>query len=249
MLSWIHQKNIRVINASYGVTERQTLTRFAEWHKEITGLELDEIKLTLIVDDYFTSLFKRASKIIDRYPNSLFIFSAGNSGQNNDFSHHFPSKLKNDNVISVAALNQIRLASFSNWGKESVDIAAPGVGIMSLIPSVYTAQTGMTKTPANGTSMAAPFVSNLAARCLQKNEKLKAQEVKRIILATGLKHPELKDKIRSEAEALPDKALKACELSLEMSLDKAIELATSDVIEKQKDASTVPTEAVETPAP
>lgn len=249
MLSWIHRKNIRVINASYGVTERQTLTRFAEWHKEITGLELDEIKLTEIVNVYFKNLFKRATKILDRYPNSLFIFSAGNAGQNNDLSHHFPSKLKNDNVMSVTALNQIRLASFSNWGKESVDIAAPGVGIMSVIPSVYTEQTGMTKTPANGTSMAAPFVSNLAARCLQKNETLKAVEVKKIILATGLKHPELKDKIKSEAEAQPNKALKACELSLEMSLEKAIELATSDVIEKEKDVPTIPSEPVETPGP
>jgi subtilisin family serine protease len=147
----------------------------------------------------------------------------------------------------VAALNQDRLASFSNWGKESVDIAAPGVGIMSLLPSVYTAQTGMTKTPANGTSMAAPFVSNLAARCLQKNENLKAIEVKKIILATGLKHPELKDKMRSEAEAQPDKALKACELSLEMPLEKALELALSNVIQKNQDTPPVPTESSEAP--
>ncbi len=247
MLSWIHLNKIRVINASYGVTQKQTMTRFAEWHKEITGLELDEIKLTEIVDQYFINLFTRATRILKRYPNSLFIFSAGNAAQNNDHNHHFPSKLQSENVISVAALNQNRLASFSNWGKESVDIAAPGVGIMSLLPSVYSAQTGMKKTPANGTSMAAPFVSNLAARCLQKNEKLKAVEVKKIILATGLKHPDLKDRMRSESEAQPEKALKACELSLEMTLEKALELALSDVIQKQEAASPVPTESSEAP--
>lgn len=247
MLSWIHLNKIRVINASYGVTQKQTMTRFAEWHKEITGLELDEIKLTEIVDGYFKNLFRRAQRILQRYPNSLFIFSAGNAAQNNDLNHHFPSKLHAENVISVAALNQDRLASFSNWGKESVDIAAPGVGIMSLLPSVYSVQTGMTKTPANGTSMAAPFVANLAARCLQKNENLKAIEVKKIILATGLKHPELKDRMRSEAEAQPDKALKACELSLEMPLEKAIELALSDVIQKNPEAPPVPTESSEAP--
>ncbi len=247
MLSWIHSNKIRVINASYGVTQKQTMTRFAEWHKEITGLELDEIKLTEIVDQYFVNLFRRAHRILERYPNSLFIFSAGNAAQNNDLTHHFPSKIQSENVISVAALNQDRLASFSNWGKESVDIAAPGVGIMSLLPSVYSAQTGMTKTPANGTSMAAPFVANLAARCLQKNEKLKAVDVKKIILTTGFKHPELKDKMRSEAEAQPDKTLKACELSLEMPLEKALELAMSDVIQKDQGAPLVPTESSEAP--
>lgn len=247
MLSWIHSNRIRVVNASYGVTQKQTMTRFAEWHKEITGLELDEIKLTEIVDQYFNNLFRRALRIIQRYPNSLFIFSAGNAAQNNDSTHHFPSKIRSDNIISVAALNQDRLASFSNWGKESVDIAAPGVGIMSLLPSVYTAQTGMTKTPANGTSMAAPFVANLAARCIKRNDKLLSTEVKRIILETGFKHPQLKEKMRSEAEAQPDKALRACELSGEMPLDKAIELALSDVLDKDSGAPPVPTEASEAP--
>lgn len=230
MLQWIHHNKIRVVNGSYGVSEKQILRRFAEWHKEITGLELDPIKLRQIVDDYFKSLYKRADDIVAAYPNTLYIFSAGNSGQDNDRHHHFPSRLRRDNVVSVAALNGERLAHFSNFGATHVDVAAQGVGVISLIPSVYTQQTGMTQTPASGTSMAAPSVSNLAARCLQINEKLQASEIKRIILETGRPLEDLKGKTVSHNTVDDTRALKAARLSLERSVEESIALATNDVV-------------------
>lgn len=246
MLAWISLHNIRVVNASYGVTEKHIHRRFAEWHKEITGLELDEIKLKEIVDSYFASIYQRADRILARYPNTLFIFSAGNSGQNNDIHHHFPSRIRRPHVISVAALNGEYLASFSNWGETNVDVAAPGVGVMSVIPTVYAQQAGLAQTPASGTSMAAPHVANLAARCLQLNNELSGAELKRILLETGDEFMSLVGKTVSRRAVNSDRALKAAQLSKELPLEEAIRLALSPLTPSST-SSLVPDPATKTP--
>ena len=57
----------------------------------------------------------------------LFVCSAGNNSENNDDVAHYPSNFKLDNIISVAAMNRYgELASFSNYGRYSVHVAAPG---------------------------------------------------------------------------------------------------------------------------
>jgi len=73
---------------------------------------------------------------ISNYP-GLFVAAAGNYAANNDSSTHFyPCDHTLANIICVAATNQSdQLASFSNFGTTSVDIAAPGVNIYSTIPT------------------------------------------------------------------------------------------------------------------
>ncbi len=225
MLAWIALRKIQVVNASYGVSQKHITRRFAEWHREITGLDLDEIKLNQIVNEYFQRLYKRADKILAKYPQTLFVFSAGNSAQNNDESDHFPSKLRRDHVISVAALGGDKLASFSNWGKIHVDVAAPGVAVTTLLPSVYVKETGLLHTPASGTSMAAPYVSNLAARLWQANPKLQASEIKQLLLETGTPIEDLKDKTVSGKKINAETALKAAALSNDWPLADAIRFA------------------------
>ena len=75
-----------------------------------------------------------------RSNNVLFVAAAGNGGDdgigdNNDTTPSYPASYNLDNIISVAATTQTdALASFSNFGATSVDLAAPGVNIYSSIP-------------------------------------------------------------------------------------------------------------------
>ena len=70
-----------------------------------------------------------------RSRNVLFVAAAGNAGTNNDTTPAYPASYNLDNIISVAATTQTdALASFSNFGATSVDLAAPGVNIYSSIP-------------------------------------------------------------------------------------------------------------------
>lgn len=62
----------------------------------------------------------------------LFVFPAGNAGEDLDAAPFYPASYPNENVISVAASdNRDTLADFSGYGTTSVDLAAPGVGILS----------------------------------------------------------------------------------------------------------------------
>jgi subtilisin family serine protease len=66
---------------------------------------------------------------------ALVVCAAGNSGRNNDSIPYYPSSYNSANIIAVAASDQDdKLASFSNYGAVSVDVAAPGTNIYSAQP-------------------------------------------------------------------------------------------------------------------
>lgn len=227
---FIAGKRIEVVNASYGITFKNIMTKFRERHKEMTGKEIEETKLKLLVDDYFRTLYERGEKTMRRHPNILFIFSAGNSGLNNDSFHHYPSKIKVPNAITVAAMNGDYLATFSNYGPTHVDIGAPGVAIPSILPKVYLEHSSDVYSPASGTSMAAPYVANLAAQIKNTNSRLSPPEIKRIILETGERKEHLKGRLISGAIVDNNKALRAALLSKDLNLDQAISLGVSGLI-------------------
>lgn len=109
----------------------------------------------------------------------LFVAAAGNDGENTDVSPCYPASYDLDNIISVANLNYDGTLHYSsNYGADSVDLAAPGSYILSTTPNnSYSYMTG--------TSMAAPMVSAAAAMLYSYHEDITLADVKEILLASA----------------------------------------------------------------
>ncbi len=119
----------------------------------------------------------------------LIVNAAGNEGLDLDQKAVYPndqtdntSEISN-NFITIGALNyeygSNLVASFSNYGKSNVDAFAPGVKIWATTPS-------NSYEYLQGTSMAAPAVSGVAALIRSYYPKLKATQVKQILMDSGL---------------------------------------------------------------
>ncbi|MES2856911.1 MAG: S8 family serine peptidase [Bdellovibrionota bacterium] len=120
----------------------------------------------------------------------LFIAAAGNDGMNNDDDATYPATYDLENIIAVAAVNNRgELAEFSNYGKISVDIAAPGVNVLSTVPNGVQYY--------SGTSMATPHVSGVAALLISQNPELGYSELKEKILKSARPLKTLEGKISS----------------------------------------------------
>ena len=109
----------------------------------------------------------------------LFVAAAGNAGKDNDIEPIYPASFDSTHILSVAASGKAdEKASFSHYGRLSVDLAAPGVDIWST-------KAGGDKdqyTSNGGTSFATPQVSALAALIWSLNPALSAERVKCLIM-------------------------------------------------------------------
>ncbi len=109
----------------------------------------------------------------------IVVNAAANDGKSNDTTSVYPANAKFENTISVAASGPSDAKpSWSNYGKNTVDLASPGEGIMSTIP-------GNKYQNLSGTSMATPLVSGMVALMLAQDDKLTGAEVRSILQKTG----------------------------------------------------------------
>jgi len=133
-------------------------------------------------------------EVIDvaRTHNVLVIAAAGNDQQDNDNKERatYPASFELDNIISVAASDcERQLADFSNFGQSTVDLAAPGVEILS----TYKDSTWAIK---SGTSQAVPFVTYVAG-LLASIEAFDYQKIKCAILNGVQYEPGLSSRLKT----------------------------------------------------
>ena len=122
-----------------------------------------------------------------RAKNVIFLAAAGNSGSNNDQIPHYPSNYNLDNIISIAAVDRSdKMASFSCYGEKTVHIGAPGVSIYSSTSGSDTEYQSF-----DGTSMATPHVSGVAALILSLYPSADYTEVRQRILLGAVPIPSL----------------------------------------------------------
>jgi thermitase len=135
----------------------------------------------------------------------LFVAAAGNDSSDNDAQPSYPASYKLDNIIAVAATEKDdKMAYFSNYGIQSVHVAAPGSGIYSSVLHGQYAEY-------SGTSMATPHVSGVVAMMLSQGKK--PDEIKQTLIKTSTPVDALKGKVvasgRIDAvQAITGKAMK-----------------------------------------
>ncbi len=154
-----------------------------------------------IINMSFGKAFSPFKKLVDdavRYAESkgvLLVHAAGNDNKNNDLLPSFPSRFDKkesrefSNWLEIGASSSKKgltlPATFSNFGKKTVDFFAPGVEIYSTTPF-------NTYDTLSGTSMATPTAAGVAAMLMSYEPSLDAESVKALMIDTSRRYPKLK---------------------------------------------------------
>ena len=214
---------VDVLNGSFGTGGPQAMTIIANLYKGLTGKDPEPETLVELTVHFLKALITEGEKIAKAAPDTLFVFASGNDGMNNDLIPSSPASVVADNVISVGASKEFdSIAEFSNFGKKSVHVLAPGVGIKSSIP-------GNEYLAASGTSQAAPYVAGVAAAVKKINPKLKPFEIKKILIETVDKNDDALKTTISGGIVNVKRAKAAARLSKTGRLSAAIKLSKTSI--------------------
>jgi hypothetical protein len=170
-VAYFKAHGVRVVNMSWRVTEPQI-------DATLQSVEPDPGKRKERTQAIFATINGALEQAFADAPDILFIAGAGNEDEDVDFVRSFPAGINLPNVMTVGAVDvALQPANFTSYGK-SIDVYANGFEVPAKVPG------GM---PINisGTSLAAPQVTNLAAKLFAVNPRLTAAQVRAIIEQTA----------------------------------------------------------------
>jgi subtilisin family serine protease len=142
--------------------------------------------------------FSQALFDMIRSSSAVVVCAAGNSGQNNDLIPHYPSGYTSANILAVASTDpNDNLAWFSNFGVASVDVAAPGINILSTL-------SGGGYGYKSGTSMAVPFATGVAAllKAKSRHSAISDNSSNSSVTGSGLSNLEIIAKIKETVDPI-----------------------------------------------
>ena len=216
-----------VANGSFGTSVNAVKPVVAQLVKQLTGQDPTDAEAEEYAKELIGAMLTESKSFVTAAPNTLFVFAAGNDGTNNDQLPVSPANIDAENKIVIAAtLGSEKIASFSNFGQK-VDVAAPGVIIKSSIP-------GNEYLELSGTSMAAPYVTNVAARVKDANPSLNPAGIKKILCDTVDVKPWLQGKVRTSGIVNSQRALTAAHLSAKVGVDAAITQARATIADSHE---------------
>jgi subtilisin family serine protease len=214
---------VDVVNQSFGIGHKDAIGFITSGFVDNINRAPTDSELNDIVNAYFDALRAKGPEMFAAAPKTLFVIAAGNDTSDNDALADYPADIQAPNKIVVAAtLGYSEIAEFSNYGATKVDVAAPGVAILSTAPT-------QSYIPLSGTSQAAPFVTNAIALAKDMNPALKAADIKAIILGTVDVKDFLKGKVATSGIVNKARVSRAAELSKTMNVTVAIAKARAEI--------------------
>jgi hypothetical protein len=168
-VQWFKEHHIRVVNMSWWNTP-------SSYEKDLTdnGIGKDSAERKQLARHYFEIERDGLYAALKSAPDILFVTIAGNNNADNAFEEVIPSSFRLPNLIVAGAVDQAGdETNFTSYG-ENVLVHADGQAVESVIP-------GGAKVKMTGTSMAAPQVTNLAAKLLAIKSELTATEIVALI--------------------------------------------------------------------
>lgn len=172
-VAYLKSQKVRVVNMSWGGNVQSIETALEQCGlgktpeaRKVTARELFDIQKRALTEAFASA------------PQILFVAAAGNSNNDPAFVEDVPAAIVLPNMLTVGAVDLAGdEASFTSYGK-MVGVHANGYQVESVLP-------GGKRVALSGTSMAAPQVTNLAAKLLAVNPKLTPPELARLIVDSG----------------------------------------------------------------
>jgi subtilisin family serine protease len=171
-VAYFKSNGVRVVNMSWGGDLKSIETAL-----ELNNAGGTPVERRALARKLYDIGYKKLYDAMKAAPNVLFVIAAGNSDNDVKFDEVMPSSFKLPNILVAGAVDQAgEQTSFTSFG--NVDIYSNGFEVDSYVP-------GGDRMKLSGTSMAAPNVTNLAAKLWATNPKLTVEQVKQYIVQSA----------------------------------------------------------------